>query len=99
MALRMSELYLVASRTRSRSAVPIADPEIEKRQIVLGGTLPSAIDPPQRCPFHTRCPREVGDICESERPPVQKDGDGHVIACHIPLAELRNVEPVIRTVS
>ncbi len=81
------------------SAVPISDPEIEKRQIVLEGALPSAMDPPHGCPFHTRCPRKVGDICERERPPVQEDGDGHVIACHIPLAELREVEPVIRAAS
>ena len=81
------------------SAVPIADPEIEKRQIVLEGALPSAMDPPHGCPFHTRCPRKVGDICERERPPVQEDGDGHVIACHIPLAELRMIEPVIRAAS
>ncbi len=81
------------------SAVPIADPEIEKRRIVLEGALPSAMDPPKGCPFHTRCPRKIGAICEQERPPVQKDGEGHVIACHIPLEELREVEPVIRTTS
>jgi peptide/nickel transport system ATP-binding protein len=81
------------------SAVPIADPEIEKRQIVLEGALPSAMDLPEGCPFHTRCPRKVGDICEQERPPVQDAGDGHVIACHIPIDELRAVEPVIREAS
>ncbi len=78
------------------SAVPIADPQVEKRHIVLEGALPSAMDPPQGCPFHTRCPRKVGDICERERPPRQVDGEDHVIACHIPLEELRKVEPVIR---
>ncbi len=77
------------------SAVPIADPEIEKRKIVLEGALPSALDPPKGCPFHTRCPRKLGQICEDERPPQQLDVDRHVIACHIPLDELRKVEPVI----
>ncbi|MCH7888938.1 MAG: ABC transporter ATP-binding protein [Proteobacteria bacterium] len=81
------------------SAVPIADPKIEKRHIVLEGALPSAIDPPKGCPFHTRCPRKLGEICEQERPPVQIDREDHVIACHIPLAELREVEPVIRAAS
>ena len=78
------------------SAVPIADPKIEKRHIVLEGAPPSALDPPKGCPFHTRCPRKVGAICEQERPPERADGEGHVIACHIPLEELRGVEPVIR---
>ena len=81
------------------SAVPIADPKIEKRHIVLEGALPSALDPPKGCPFHTRCPRKVGPICEQERPPERADGEGHVIACHIPLEELRGVEPVIRAAS
>ncbi len=76
--------------------MPIADPQVEKRHIVLEGALPSAMDPPQGCPFHTRCPRKVGDICEEERPPRHVDGEGHVIACHIPLEELRKVEPFIR---
>ena len=79
------------------SAVPIADPKIEKRHIVLEGAPPSALDPPKGCPFHTRCPRKVGAICEQERPPERAAGEGHVIACHIPLEELRGVEPVIRT--
>ncbi|MCP5368149.1 MAG: ABC transporter ATP-binding protein [Hyphomicrobiales bacterium] len=78
------------------SAVPIADPEIEKRRIVLEGNLPSVLDPPAGCPFCTRCPRVLGDICENERPPVQIDGEGHAIACHIPLDELRQVEPVLK---
>ncbi len=77
------------------SAVPIADPEVSKREIVLEGNLPSVLDPPKGCPFETRCPRKIGTICEEERPPVQLDSDSHQIACHIPLDELRQVEPVI----
>ncbi len=79
------------------SAVPIADPTVKKRQIVLEGTLPSAMDPPSGCPFHTRCPRKLGPVCEAEPPPVREASDSHVIACHIPLEELRAVEPVIET--
>jgi len=78
------------------SAVPIADPEVTKREIVLEGTLPSVLNPPVGCPFHTRCPRKIGKVCEDERPPVQMASEGHAIACHIPLEELRQVEPVIR---
>ena len=81
------------------SAVPIADPAIEKTHIVLEGPLPSVMDPPKGCPFHTRCPRKLSDICEQEVPPEQIDTDGHRIACHIPLDELRKVEPVIKAAS
>ena len=77
------------------SAVPIADPEVIKREIVLEGNLPSVLNPPKGCPFSTRCPRKLGKICDDERPPVQIDDNDHAIACHIPLEELRKVEPVI----
>ena len=77
------------------SAVPIADPEVTKREIVLEGNLPSVLDPPKGCPFSTRCPRKVGAVCDDERPPVQMASETHAIACHIPLEELRQVDPVI----
>ena len=78
------------------SAIPIADPDVSKREIVLSGNLPSALDPPTGCPFSTRCPRHVGAVCDESRPPLQMDEEGHVIACHIPLDELRAVKPVIQ---
>ncbi len=78
------------------SAVPIADPEVTKREIVLEGNLPSVLNPPKGCPFSTRCHRKIGKICDDERPPVQMASDGHAIACHIPVDELRQVEPVIK---
>jgi len=77
------------------SAVPIADPEVKKREIVLEGNLPSAMKPPAGCPFCTRCPRKVGDICENDPPPEQEVADRHVIKCHIPMEELKKVAPVI----
>jgi len=77
------------------SAVPIADTSIEKKRIILEGNLPSVINPPRGCPFHTRCHRKLGEICESEPPPEVEAAPGHVILCHIPLDELRRVEPVI----
>ncbi|MEA2079417.1 MAG: ABC transporter ATP-binding protein, partial [Pseudomonadota bacterium] len=77
------------------SAVPIADPEVTKREIVLEGNLPSAMKPPKGCPFCTRCHRRIGDICDNELPPEQVVADRHVIKCHIPLEELSKVAPVI----
>ena len=77
------------------SAVPIADPSVNKRRIVLEGNLPSVMDPPKGCPFSTRCPRHLGDICETKVPDVQFNADRHGIACHIDMNELRKVEPVI----
>ena len=78
------------------SAVPIADTSVTKKRILLEGNLPSVMNPPKGCPFETRCPRKLGKICEEERPPVLDVSDEHKIACHIPLAELEKVEPVIQ---
>jgi len=81
------------------SAIPIADPHVKKRHIVLEGALPSVLDPPSGCPFNTRCPKKLGSICEQEAPPVHESPDGHRIACHIPLEELQRAEAVIQTAS
>jgi peptide/nickel transport system ATP-binding protein len=51
--------------------------------------------PPKGCPFCTRCHRRIGDICDNELPQEQTVDDRHVIKCHIPLEELRQVLPVI----
>ncbi|MEQ8247697.1 MAG: ABC transporter ATP-binding protein [Alphaproteobacteria bacterium] len=80
------------------SAVPIADTRYEKKRIVLEGSPPSALKPPSGCPFHTRCHRKVGAICETHLPPVIETDSGHRIACHIPVDELARVDPVIQTV-
>jgi peptide/nickel transport system ATP-binding protein len=76
------------------AAVPIADPRITKRKIVLSGDFPSPVDPPSGCPFHTRCPRKLGSICEQQRPPEQRSPEGHRIVCHIPVAELARIGPI-----
>jgi peptide/nickel transport system ATP-binding protein len=76
------------------SAVPIPDPSVERTNIRLSGTVPSALDPPSGCRFHTRCPRKIGPICERETPPWRGITEGHRIYCHIDIEELRAVEPV-----
>ncbi len=78
------------------SAVPIADTRIEKKEIVLQGDIPSAVNPPPGCPFQTRCPRKIGRICETEAPPIREFQPGHKIACHIDPEELEAMDPVIR---
>lgn len=82
------------------SAVPIPDPTAEQKHIRLHGTVPSALNPPSGCPFHTRCPRrellpDNGSICEKEEPPWQYNTEEHRIYCHIPLEKLRKFDPVV----
>lgn len=82
------------------SAVPVPDPDIKQKDLRLSGNVPSALDPPSGCCFHTRCPRrnilpEDGKICEEEIPPWRQAEKGHRILCHIPLEELEKAEHVI----
>ncbi len=82
------------------SAVPIPDPRAEQKHIRLSGTVPSALNPPSGCRFHTRCPRrnllpDGGAICEQQSPPAQFDTEQHRIYCHIPLDALRQMEAVV----
>jgi peptide/nickel transport system ATP-binding protein len=77
------------------SAIPIADTSVHKKQILLEGDIPSAVNPPPGCPFQTRCPRKIGPICEEQEPPIRTFGAGHRIACHIAPDELERMDPVI----
>jgi oligopeptide/dipeptide ABC transporter ATP-binding protein len=63
------------------SAVPIPDPEIRRKKIVLQGDVPSPINPPSGCSFHTRCP-ECKAVCSRQEPTLRDMGDGHWVACH-----------------
>jgi peptide/nickel transport system ATP-binding protein len=73
------------------SAVPTLD-ELDRLRIRLEGEIPSAADPPSGCPFHTRCPRKIGEICETTEPELDEDDAGHGIRCHIPREELRRLQ-------
>jgi len=77
------------------SAVPIPDPTVERSNIRLAGAVPSALDPPSGCRFHTRCPRKIGPICEREEPPFREVSGAHRIRCHIEIEELKAVPPVL----
>jgi peptide/nickel transport system ATP-binding protein len=84
------------------SAVPIPDPTVKQKRIRLEGAVPSALDPPKGCRFHTRCPRrkllpDGGTVCEIEDPPWQETQDGLRIYCHIPLTQLAELDPVIES--
>jgi peptide/nickel transport system ATP-binding protein len=74
------------------SAIPTFDVEESRPRIKLSGVLPSASDVPSGCPFHTRCPRVLGEICRTEVPPWQEDGARHRYRCHIPPAELQELQ-------
>ena len=65
------------------SAIPIPDPNVERRRkrIVLTGDIPSPVDPPSGCRFHTRCPVAF-ERCSAEVPAFKDYGDGHFTACH-----------------
>ena len=64
------------------SAVPIPDPTLKKKRIILEGDVPSPINPPSGCHFHTRCPYKE-KICEEVEPEFKDIGDGHWVACHL----------------
>src|SRR5437773_5582693 len=67
------------------SANPIPDPTVRTERIFLPGDVPSVLNPPTGCPFHTRCPRAM-DRCKTAEPPLIRIGDGkdeHKVWCHL----------------
>ncbi len=65
------------------SAVPIPDPQIKRRRIMLQGDVPSPIDPPTGCHFHTRCPIAEKGLCDRLSPVLKRVANGHQVACHL----------------
>lgn len=64
------------------SAIPIPNPNLKTEKLDVKGEVPSAIDPPQGCSFHPRCPKAT-DICRKVTPELAEVEDGHFVACHL----------------
>lgn len=67
------------------SAVPVPDPKRKRKRVIVQGDVPSPIDPPEGCPFHTRCP-DAMDICKRRYPRMtdhSRAGKPHLVHCHL----------------
>jgi len=72
------------------SSIPLLDPTVRQISIRLAGDIPSPAETPTGCPFHTRCPRFLGEICQKETPPWREVATtGKRYYCHIPEDDLR----------
>ena len=74
------------------SAIPVPDPAIKRARAILQGDVPSPINPPPGCRFHTRC-QYAEAKCRSDEPALEDDGTGHRVACHF-WRQLPRVEPI-----
>jgi oligopeptide/dipeptide ABC transporter ATP-binding protein len=65
------------------NAVPVPDPTAKRIEVVIKGEIPSPVNPPPGCRFHTRCPSIIGDICRKEEPELIELKKDHYVACHL----------------
>ncbi len=65
------------------AAVPVPDPTSKRIEVVIKGEIPSPINPPPGCRFHTRCPSFIGDVCRQKEPSLVDVGNNHLVACHL----------------
>jgi oligopeptide/dipeptide ABC transporter ATP-binding protein len=75
------------------SAIPVPNPRAKRSRMLLQGEMPSALDPPSGCRFHTRCPYVI-ERCRVEPPELLADSAGHATACHR-VAELPTADAII----
>jgi oligopeptide/dipeptide ABC transporter ATP-binding protein len=71
------------------ASVPSAEPGERKERQTLAGDVPTPLNPPAGCAFHTRCP-EAMDVCRTETPATILQGEGHTVACHLYQIEKRS---------
>lgn len=64
------------------SAIPVPDPSITRKRMILEGDIPSPMHPPSGCHFHTRCPRKK-EVCQSTAPQLREIKEDHFVACHL----------------
>ncbi|MGC8781067.1 MAG: ABC transporter ATP-binding protein [Anaerolineae bacterium] len=64
------------------SAIPIPDPKLKRQRVILAGDVPSPVNPPPGCRFHTRCP-VAEEICRREEPVFEEKRPNHWVACHL----------------
>ena len=80
----ISQFNILCPTKALLSSIPVPDPEKEKERIILKGDIPSPIDPPSGCRFHTRCPFAT-DLCKTKEPELNSKNHmkaGHEAACH-----------------
>ncbi|MHC4048806.1 ABC transporter ATP-binding protein [Bradyrhizobium sp. 25ACV] len=77
------------------SAIPLPQPKAKRATVLLEGEIPSALNPPAGCRFHTRCPFVI-ERCRNEAPALLADGSGHATACHR-TAELPSADAILPT--
>ena len=66
------------------SAALPSHPDLEREEIVLEGEVPSPVAPPSGCPFHTRCPMKIGEVCERVVPELEgRELERRLVACHL----------------
>ena len=75
------------------SAVPVPDPDFEVKRILLEGDIPSPVNPPPGCHFHTRC-QYAEATCRSEAPPFRNLGEDHFASCHF--ADQLSLKPLTK---
>jgi oligopeptide/dipeptide ABC transporter ATP-binding protein len=64
------------------SAIPVPDPTVKRKRVILSGDVPSPVNPPAGCRFHTRCDQAM-EICKTVEPEFFDVGNGHFVACHL----------------